>query len=89
MPFRYRSGEEIKKSDRVIFHEAPGQVEFVADRSVNNPERDWYVQEFGGGVMIIEPNNFGCVFLTETENAEDLVFVSRASSTPPETESIK
>jgi hypothetical protein len=38
----------------------------------------WYVEEHGGGVMVIEPKCFGRAFLTETHTAEDLVFVPRA-----------
>jgi hypothetical protein len=39
---------------------------------------DWYVEELGGGVMVIEPKRFGRAFLTESHSDEDLVFVSRA-----------
>jgi hypothetical protein len=39
---------------------------------------DWYVEEYGGAVMVIEPKCFGRPFLTQTHTAEDLVFVSGA-----------
>ena len=49
-------------------------------------QRKWYVTEFGGGVMILEPKHFGRVFLDAAElvehesNWEDLEFISRAES---------
>jgi hypothetical protein len=30
MPFTYQSGEEIQRGDRVLFHDEPGEIEFVA-----------------------------------------------------------
>ena len=80
LPFTYQSGEEIKKGDRVLFHGEPGEIEFVADALIGDPAMDWYVEEHGGGVMVIEPKCFGRAFLTETHTAEDLVFVSRAET---------
>ena len=76
MPFRYQSGEEIRKGDRITYAGAPGEVEFVADRESGTPETDWYITEFGGGAAIIT-EKFGRVFIDETDSAEDLVFVSR------------
>ncbi len=61
----------------MIFHGEPGEVEFVADPQVSDTETGWYVQEYGGGVMIFEPKHFGRCFLTETDADEDLEFVSR------------
>ncbi len=75
-PFNYQSGDKIKKGDRVM--REPGEIEFVVDKITGDPAMDWYVQEFGGGVMVIEPKHFGNVFLSETEDFEDLVFVGRA-----------
>ena len=77
MGFTYQSGEEIKKGDRVIYYGEPGEIEFVADPLIKDPETDWYVQELGGGIMIIEPKFFGHVFEPEPSSAEDLEFVSR------------
>jgi hypothetical protein len=78
MPFVYQTGEEIRKGDHVLFHGEPGEIEFVADPLAKDPATDWYVQEYGGGVMVLEPKNFGRAFLTRTSTAEDLTFVSRA-----------
>jgi len=78
MPFFYPSGEEIKKGDRVLLHGEPGEVEFVADPA-DNPD-DWYVVEYGGGVMINEPKFFGHLFVSDPQDYEDLDFVPRASA---------
>jgi hypothetical protein len=70
----YQSGELVRQRDRVRYHGEPGYVEFVAD--VSNPE-DWYVQEFGGGCMLVV-NSMGHVFLSTTQVDEDLELVGRA-----------
>ena len=77
LPFTYESGEEIKKGDRVVFHDEPGEIGFVADALIGDPAMDWYVEEYGEGVMVIEPKYFGHAFLTET-HTDHLVFASRA-----------
>jgi hypothetical protein len=79
MPLRYQSDEEIKKGNRVLFHGEPGAIEFVADPLVKDPETEWYVQEYGEGVMVVEPKVFGRAFLSRTDKAEDLIFVSRCT----------
>ena len=45
MPFRYQSGEEIKKGDRVLFHREPGKIEFVVDPLIDDPETEGYENE--------------------------------------------
>jgi hypothetical protein len=40
MPLTYRSGEEIKKGDRVLFHGEPGEIEFVVESVVGDPAMD-------------------------------------------------
>jgi len=79
VPFRYQSGEEIKKGDRVLFHGEPGEIEFVADPLIDDPETEWYVKEYGGGAMVVEPKVFGRAFLSHTEQNEDLALVTRLS----------
>jgi hypothetical protein len=76
MTFRYQSGEDIQKGDNILFHEEQGEVEFVTTKLGDDPEHDWYIQEFGGGVAIKSPS-FGRVFISDVDNTEDLVFVSR------------
>jgi len=79
MPIKYHLGEAIRKGDRVLFHGEPGEIEFVVDRLVGDPATDWYMEQ-GPGVMVIEPKHSGRVFIRDTENAEDLVLVSRTEA---------
>lgn len=80
MVFRYQSGEEIRTGDHGLFHREEAEVEFVA----SNPDDSaaaWYIQEFGGGVMIDDPKVSGHTLIPagHLENYEDLEFVSRAA----------
>jgi hypothetical protein len=84
MPLKYMAGEDIRKGDFVRFHGEPGRVEFIAESLIGDPEIDWHVNEFGGGVMILEPKVFGRAFLPEPDTTEDLVLVSRADETSGE-----
>jgi hypothetical protein len=79
---KYQSGEEIKKGDRVNFHGASAEIVFVVETLTGDTELDWYMKEFGGGVMIREPKHFGMSFVsTESlHEAEDLELLSRAVS---------
>jgi hypothetical protein len=81
MILRYRSGEEIKRGDRVLFHGEPGTIELVAT-DPQDPEQAWYLKEFGGGVQVSEPKHFGRAFVRaeSIDEYEDLEFVSRAES---------
>jgi len=76
MPLFYASGEEIRPGDRVTYDGIESEVEFLADPAVD--PTSWYVTEYGGSVMI---NAFGAVFIDNPRDDEDLVFVSRGSST--------
>jgi hypothetical protein len=78
---RYRSGEEIKKGDRVIFHRGPAEIELVAS-DPDDPETTWHMQEYGGGVLIREPRDPNPTFIPtdQIEEYEDLEFVSRAKA---------
>jgi hypothetical protein len=78
---RYRSGEEIIKGDRVLFHRNPAEVEKVSsDPDSNDPETRWYMQEFGGGVLILDPLVSGRTFIRadSIDEYEDLEFLGRA-----------
>jgi len=80
MIFKYQTGEEIQKGDRVLFHREPGRIELVASR-LGDPVTDWYIQEYGGGVMIsdaIAGHTF--VPTDQIEECKDLEFVSRADA---------
>jgi hypothetical protein len=48
----------------------------------NEPEHAWHVQEFGGGVMILDPIVSGRTFIAtdQLNDYEDLEFVSRAGT---------
>jgi hypothetical protein len=77
---KYRSGEEIKIGDRVLFHGNPAEVELVSsDAADPNPEVSWHIKEFGGGVLIHDPMGSGRTFIPTEQLAEyeDLEFVSR------------
>ena len=77
---RYRSGDEIKKGDHVLFHGNLAEVELVAC-DPNEPEAVWYMKEFGGGVMILDPKVSGRTFIStdQIDGYEDLEFVSRSN----------
>jgi hypothetical protein len=77
MILKYQTGEEIQKGDRVLFHRERGRIELVA-AELGDPEADWYIHEYGGGVMIIE-EGAGRTFIPadQIDECEDLEFVSR------------
>lgn len=78
MPFFYRSGEQIERGDRISLHGEPGEIEFIADPA--DDPNDWFVREYGGGVMIAEPKVFGSLFINApVSQYDDLEFVSRGS----------
>lgn len=75
MAFVYESGEEIRSGDQVVYDGQSAEVEFVSDPDCS--PGDWYVKEFGGGIMILEPEVFGRVFLARSDIDGRLIFVSR------------
>lgn len=78
VPFFYQSGEEIKAGDRVRLHGRVAEIESIHDPA--SDPNDWYVETYGGGVMIAEPKEFGYLFIeTPVTHYEDLEFVSRGS----------
>jgi hypothetical protein len=80
MVLRYQSGHEIEKGDRVLFRRNPATIELVAS-DASDPEASWYIQEFGGGVMILDQLS-GKTFIDAESipDYEDLEFVARADS---------
>ena len=78
MALRYQSGEEIRKGDRVLFHLERATVEFVACNP-EDPAAAWFVQEYGGGVMIDDPKVSGYTFIPASllANDENLEFLCR------------
>ena len=77
IPLVYQTGEEIRKGDRVLLHDEPGEVEFVLDGDTN--PKNWPAPENGRGIMVVEPKIFRRLFLAEKDIVvyEDLVLVSR------------
>jgi hypothetical protein len=78
MPLKCQSGEEIMKGDRVLYGGDPGVIKLVADPLIHDPDTRWYVEKFGGGVMISELKIMGSVFVDAPDSDDDLQFVSRA-----------
>ena len=77
---RYRSGEELHKGDRVRFHGNPAEIERVScDPDDPDPEVTWFIKEYGGGVLILDPLVSGRTFIHSEllEEYRDLEFVSR------------
>jgi hypothetical protein len=77
---QYRSGQEIKKGDRVLFHGNPAEIELVAcDPDDPDPDIAWHMKEHGGGVMVLDPMVSGRSFIPSgsLDEYEDLEFVSR------------
>jgi hypothetical protein len=75
---KYYSGEAIMKGDRVLYAGHPAVIEFVADPLVPDPDTQWYVEEYGQGIMLSEPQRHGLVFDSNPESHDDLEFISRA-----------
>jgi hypothetical protein len=77
IPFFYQSGEQVEPGDRVRLHGESGEIEFVADPA--DDPNNWYVEKFGGGVMVVEPKVVGRLFIGDpVSDYEDLEFVSRS-----------
>jgi hypothetical protein len=76
--WRLHTGQvkSCKRGDRVRYAGEDGAVEFVADRDVVDPAAAWYVEQFGGGGMIVT-QKFGSIFLDSTVDEEELEFVTR------------
>ncbi len=76
--FKYQGGQDIKRGDRVLFHGNAAEIEFVAS-DPEDPEVNWYIKEYGGCIMILDPQFTGRTFISadQIDNYEDLEFVSR------------
>ncbi len=77
MLLKYRSGEEIKAGDRILYNFEPGKIDFVA--TPEDAQYNWYVEQHGGGCMILVAP-FGSLFVSDPQDDEDLEFVSRDGS---------
>jgi hypothetical protein len=54
MSLKYESGEQVQAGDYVRYHNEPARIEFVA--KADEPDTVWYVEQFGGGCMILAPS---------------------------------
>jgi len=79
MPLKYHSGDEIKKGDQILYGSSRGVVEFVADPAVDDPNTKWYVEEYGGGAMLMT-ELYGAVFASRPNEEEDLELAGRAET---------
>jgi hypothetical protein len=59
-------------------HRNPATVEFVVVEKTADGELDWYVDEYGGGVALLDPVSGRCfISADEIPDYEDLEFVAR------------
>lgn len=78
---KYRSGEDIRRGDHVLFHGNPAAVEVVScGPSDPNPVVTWHRREFGDGVLISEVGSGRTFISKEQLEYERLEFVSRSES---------
>ena len=77
MPASYKSGVEIRAGDQVRYRGEPGEIEFIVDADVSDPDSEWFLQEYGVGVMIRRNQALGQVYVTDTEQDDQLELVSR------------
>lgn len=77
---RYRTGEAVQFGDRIVFYDEPGTVKCVLTEPTGDAGRDWYLQEYPNGGVMIEARHWGLVFLTETCDHEHLDFVGRGAA---------
>ena len=75
---RYTSGDEIRKGDRIRYNGEQGQVVFLVMERIGDPAHDWYLDQFPGGGLMIEVEEFGNVFLGVADIDDDLELVARA-----------
>ena len=82
---RYETGEEVQPGDTVTHCGHLGEIEFVANPSSPTPETEWFIEEFGGGVMV-KDSTIGSVFISVEgmHDPGDLVFVGRHKLGPAE-----
>ena len=79
--WRYTSGDIVQRGDYVRYRGEQGRVEFVAAEQSGDAATDWYIEEYGGGVMM-NVEGYGSVFLPGNEIDEELELIDH--STPNE-----
>ena len=77
----YRTGEEIRAGDRILWAGVPGTVVFVVGSPDAPPEwtypQEWLEEPEEGGYML---NVVGTGLVFESESDSDLEFLSRRES---------
>ena len=83
MALKYQTGEEIQQGDHVLFHRERATVDLVVQPDSKDAAHNWYVSEFGGGVLIAEAVGHPTFIHADSiPDYEDLEFVSRAEASP-------
>lgn len=76
--WRYTSGDIVQPGDYVSYRGEKGRIEFVAAEQSGDAATDWYIEEYGGGVMM-NVEGYGLVFLPGNEIDEELELIDRAA----------
>ena len=71
-PFRYRSGELVKKADMLLSHGESATVEYVVDPDCTDEAQRWHLPHSPSGGIMINSATVGAVFETDTEDLEFL-----------------
>jgi len=79
MPLKYHSGEEVREGDHILHGPSRGVVEFIADPAIDDPKTKWYIEEYGGGIMLMT-ELYGAVFTGSPDKDDELEFVSRTET---------
>jgi hypothetical protein len=61
----------------VLLHGKRGEIQSVVEKLTGDPEKDWLMNQYGPGAMMLEPKfHKEGTFISDTENAEDLFRVA-------------
>lgn len=76
--FFYETGEKVRTGDRIRFHLEPGRIGFVVEPDDKDPEKQWYVQEFGGTAALESQGFAKCFYMPTVTTLGRIWVVSRA-----------